>query len=212
MELSQRLTKIAAEFGLHGSADAQLAIAACVLLDRNNEIALDGRDLAGTMTRLATNVSAVPRWKKYSVDLAAVKAAAVEGAMAKVPLMTTGAGITVIHDAIIKPAASFVGAAAAAVVVNVYVGKTGAISTILGQQVGYGDGAGIEADAGYIQSAYSQLFDTDKVAKNVAFFAAPTEIDLFVELTVDPGPAVAADYDALTAGAVDVWMLESVLP
>lgn len=206
------LRNISLQTNDRGAADAQISLVARRLIGKGDDVIIDPDDLAATLTRLTAAISIVPRWKKYRVDLAAIKAAALEGTMAKVLLLATGTGITVIHDAIIKPAAGFIGAAAAAVVVNVYVGKTGAISTVLGQQVGYGDGAGIEADAGYIQGAYSQVFDTDKVAKNVAFFAAPTEINLYVELVTDPGPTVLADYDALTAGAVDVWMLESVLP
>jgi hypothetical protein len=54
MELSQRLNQIAAEFGLYGANDALLAVAACVLLDRNNAVAIDGRDLPGTLSRLRT--------------------------------------------------------------------------------------------------------------------------------------------------------------
>lgn len=58
MELSQRLNKLASDFSLRGGADAQLAIAACVLLDRNNEVAVDGRDLPGTTSRLIASLSA----------------------------------------------------------------------------------------------------------------------------------------------------------
>lgn len=61
MDLLQRLNKIAAEFGLNGANDARLAIAACALLDQNNEISLDGRDLPGTMARMVTALSATQK-------------------------------------------------------------------------------------------------------------------------------------------------------
>jgi hypothetical protein len=123
-------------------------------------------------------------------------------------------GLTVIHDAIIKPADGFLGAVVddvpTPVEVSVNVGTSDpsrTIDCILPTQPGYGDAGAIEDDAGYIQSAPQNIDQINKV-----FLLDGSPVNLYVALTVDPGPAVADDYAALTSGAVDLWLLVSVLP
>lgn len=57
MDQTTRLNKLAADYNLTGCQ--LMSIAAAVLLDQNNEVAFDGRDLAGTMQRLKASAPAI---------------------------------------------------------------------------------------------------------------------------------------------------------
>jgi hypothetical protein len=52
MDLLTRLQVIASNFRLNGANDAQLAIAACVLIDEKNEVVFDARDIAASLARM----------------------------------------------------------------------------------------------------------------------------------------------------------------
>jgi hypothetical protein len=72
--LSAQLNKIASDRMTAGKQDALLSLAALVLLDKNNDVQLDGDDLPGTVSRLFASSPGIPRTDKYSVSLAQLKA------------------------------------------------------------------------------------------------------------------------------------------
>jgi hypothetical protein len=93
MDLLTRLNKIAADFGLNGANDARLAIAACALLDRNNDVVIDARDIPATLARLE-----VPRYLGSFVSPTYMEAAGVHltAKAGDYAILTQGAGGMVI--------------------------------------------------------------------------------------------------------------------
>jgi hypothetical protein len=207
MELSQRLNKVAAEAELAGNNDARLAIAACVLLDRNGDVALDGRDLPATLNRLNAQ-GAVPMWKKFHVSIADVKAGALaaDGVSVMVPIITT-APLTAVHGAVIKPTESFSGVGAPTILISVGLGVQVAplgedMASMLNGIAGFGDGAGIEDDPAYVVRNLAPA--------TPAFTAAGATITAYVQI---PTATSLDDYAALDdVGGFDLWLLISVLP
>jgi hypothetical protein len=211
MDLQTRLNKIAADFGLQGNNDAQLALAACVLLDRDNEVALDGRDLSGTMGRLAV-VGGVPVWQKFRVTAAQIPGATVDaGGVLIIPLFTASA-ITMIMGAFIAPVESFdqdpeadpqlTGLDTLAVGVQWRTPDESLVGYL--SMSGYADGPQIVGDPIYteIANSWAPIVNDGQVV--TGFITIPSQND--------PDPPTLADYEKIIAGGFDVWLLVAKLP
>jgi hypothetical protein len=211
MELSQRLNKIAAEFGLNGANDALLALAACVLLDRNNEVALDGRDLPGTLARMVADPGAVPAWKKYRITADMISSGTVDAGGTLLFPLFTAAALTAIQASVVAPVEVFVqdpeadpqltGFDTLSVGASHSDGAGGQVSLVFA--AGYGDGPEILTDPDYIAEE-----DTFKLIKEEAVVNATISLPSQDELN----PPNLADYQKLIAGAFDIWLLVSKLP
>lgn len=209
MELSQRLNAIAAEFGLHGNNDAMLALAACVLLDRDNNVALDGRDLPATLARMTDASGAVPAWKKFSVSLADLQAGVEEDGKVKVRLFTAVPGtiisdgasrVTEIYDAPVEEALPMDS-------LQWSVGKTGAEQIFYDQQ---GYSPPVEDVGNWVRSTAAGA----EANAQMNFLKVETDVNVYFSLNTEPFTAQLdlATAALFTAGAVDVWLLISVLP
>jgi hypothetical protein len=68
-DLSQQLNKIASDKATNGKQNTLLAIAALVLLDKNNDVVFDADDPSGTLARiLAAGDVSIPSGKTIATD------------------------------------------------------------------------------------------------------------------------------------------------
>jgi hypothetical protein len=84
------------------------------------------------------------------------------------------------------------------------------VDNILNASVGFGDGPGIEDDEEYIigASVPSNYTAMNLFPGNVAR-SNPLSVNVYFQIF---GASGREDYEGLTAGAVDIWLLQSVLP
>lgn len=215
MDLLTRLNKIAADFQLNGNNDARLALAACVLLDRNNEVAFDGRDLPGSLARMVSGSSAaqkaviaaalgggpIPSWTKYAVTAAQFKAASATPLVDVEATVVLGAlpQFTVLHEVVAFHSQRFAGGAFVDGNPALDIGVTGLPTDIL-SYVGFADsGVGAVSVADYLTVARL----SDATASRVIRAAT----SLQAKLTLDAGV-----INSLTAGIFNLWLLTSTLP
>ena len=155
----------------------------------------------------------VPQWVRYRVSLAQMLADAElnPSNFLRLALIPDAQG-TFIHDAMIKPVESFAGTGSDVIVVSVGSVRPGQeiVDRILNAPY-FGDGAGIEDDPEYItypqvptNYTYMNLYPGQNIGHE-----DPTSIHIYFQI---PGASSHADYEGLTAGAVDVWLLQSVRP
>jgi hypothetical protein len=205
------LRNIALQTNDKGEADAQLALAARRMIDRNGQIQINPDDLPASMRALG-GAGAVPMWVKYSVTLAQFLAGELGVNNFLFLELIPDATDVFIYDAVIRPTESFAGVGADEVIVSVG-GTSPGLERIESLVKGefFGDGPGIENDRTYITHAqvasnytYMNLFPGSNIG-----FAKPTSIRIYLRLTA---PSTHEDYEGLTAGAVDVWLLLSKLP
>jgi hypothetical protein len=202
---------IALETNDDRAADAQLALAARRVIDKNGGVQLNPDDLPASMRALG-GTGAVPMWVKYSVSLAQFLAGELNvNNFLFLPLIPDAADVFV-YDAVIRPTESFAGVGADEVIVSVGRGSDTLenVDFLLKAEF-YGDGPGIENDRSYIVHAavptnytYMNLFPGNNIG-----YVDPVSIRIYLRLT---SPTGLSDYEGLTAGAVDVWLLVSKLP
>lgn len=205
------LRNIALQTNDKGEADAQIALVSRRVIDRDGQVQLNPDDLPASMRALG-GAGAVPMWVKYSVTLAQFLAGELNvNNFLFLPLIPDAADVF-IYDAVIRPTESFAGVGADEVIVSVGRDAPGLenVDFLLKGEF-FGDGPGIENDRSYITHAavatnytYMNLFPGNNIG-----YDNPTSIRIYLRLT---SPTGLSDYEGLTAGAVDVWLLVSKLP
>jgi hypothetical protein len=211
------LRNIALQTNDNGEADAQLALAARRMIDRNGQVQINPDDLPASMRALG-GAGAVPMWVKFSVPLSVFLTGELDPsntAYWRVPLFTTKPG-TIIHDCVVKPTEGFAGPAVDTLLLYVGV-STPAFSNIFisgPTAISYfGDGPGIENDLSYVFHAQrTNPQDVSLFPAQSLSYSGVAGIALFAKLEIDSSPGVAEDFLALTAGGLDIWLLVSVLP
>lgn len=211
---------IALETNDQGSADAQLALAARRLIDAKGDVQFNPDDLPASMRSLGGG-GAIPMWFRYDLTLSAILAGVMEPdnpAYFRVPITTMPPG-GMIHGAAMKPTQSFATSSETETVDTLQTmvgysvpGENVYPTGIMNFDVGFGDGPGIENDPSYILRAVAQAptaLDLYPYTSALAW-AGTRRVNLYLKFSDNLG--VLADYQALTAGGVRVWLLQSVLP
>lgn len=157
---------------------------------------------------------AVPAWVKYHVTLTQFLAGQLNPSnFLFLPLISNALDV-IVHDAVLRPTQSFAGVHADQIIVSV--GRSAPGSEVVDSIVRgefFGDGPGIENDRSYINygttPAGCGFGHTHLFPANTIGFVAPVSIRIYLQTT---SPSGLGDYAGLTAGAVDIWLLQSVLP
>lgn len=202
------LRNIALETNDQGEADAQIALVARRMIDRNGEVQINPDDLAASMRALGGG-GAVPMWRKFSVSLADLQAGVEENGKVKVKLFTAAVG-TIINDAASRPVEMYDAPVEEALpmdTIRVSVGKTGLEET-------FHENTGFSAPA---EDVDNWVRGTNAAAQGNAqpnLMKVPTDVNAYFYLTGVPfsGTLDLATAALFTAGAVDIWLLISVLP
>jgi hypothetical protein len=203
------LRNIALQTNDQGESDAQIALVARRMIDRNGQVQLNPDDLPATMRALG-GAGAVPMWQKFSVTAADISRGTVDGGGLIIPLLTTAA-LTVITGVVAAPVESLVqdpeadpqlvGFTTMSVGVGYSVGGGGIVGLLT--VAGYGEGPQIVGDPSYVEETHAfTLFKQETLV--AATMALPSQDEI--------NPPVLADYQKIITGAFNLWLLLSKLP
>jgi len=195
---------IALETNDQGQADAQLALAARRVIDRDGAVVFNPDD------------PGVPMWKKFAIPFALIAAGDMEPdnlAYFRVPV-TPLKPFTTVHAAIMKPTASFEGGTEGnpidtlQTMLGVSIPGSNVYPTaFLDFDVGYSD-PDIANDSTYIIRNHGELFPAAGGMFNA--WQEPRQVNVYLKFSSNLG--VLADYQTITAGGLEIWLLVSKLP
>lgn len=150
----------------------------------------------GAFEKISSSVSrSIPRWQKFSVPLSALSGGTVNGSSHLELLLTTIASFTSILAVALSRTEGFDGPQPWASMIDRSVG------IVQGETVSEGAILPVDTFGDFSPNTFA-------TSQSFVFLTSGAQIKLFLTL---PMATTLEDYLALTAGAIDVWLLLSVL-
>lgn len=207
------LRTIALETNEKGEADAQIALVARRMIDRNGQVQVNADDLPASMRALGGGV-AVPMWKKFTVTAADINACEDFGGgdRLRVPI-TTLEPTTFLHAAAARPTAFFDGPGYVNGEMIMTIGWQVAgfddPMTLFNSRSAWFDGPGIEDDISYLDTVDSLNASSATRALWLLLASQATPIIFYLH---NDSYGQASDFQDLVTGGFNLWLLLSKLP